>query len=131
MVDTRITDNIFENSAHQTDALTLAEQVLTFWHFWLPGVTPDECQVRALAASTLRGLIEKERSIPIGTGLERFTELAKGIYSGYIVLMPVSTFGKVIRVDFFHTIQREIVGSLVFEQADGYLRVKVVELKVF
>ena len=45
--------------------------------------------------------------------------------------MPVSTFGKVIRVDFFHTIQREIVGSLVFEQADGYLRVKVVELKVF
>lgn len=92
---------------------------------------PDECQGRALAASTLRGLIEKERSIPIGTGLERFTELAKGIYSGYIVLMPVSTFGKVIRVDFFHTIQREIVGSLVFEQADGYLRVKVVELKVF
>lgn len=68
MVDTRITDNIFENSAQQTDALTLAEQVLTFWHFWLPGVTPDECQGRALAASTLRGLIEKERSIPIGDG---------------------------------------------------------------
>ncbi|RKJ28263.1 hypothetical protein D7X33_42680, partial [Butyricicoccus sp. 1XD8-22] len=68
---------------------------------------------------------------PIGTGLERFTELAKGIYSGYIVLMPVSTFGKVIRVDFFHTIRREIVGSLTFEQTDGYLKVKVVELKVF
>ncbi len=131
MVDTRITDNIFENSAQQTDALTLAEQVLAFWHFWLPGVTPDECQGRALAANTLRGLIEKERSIPIGTGLERFTELAKGIYSGYIVLMPVSPFGKIIRVDFFHTIRREIVGSLTFEQANGYLRGKVIELKVF
>ena len=130
MIDVKNADNIFENSAQQ-DALTLAEQVLTFWHFWLPGVTPDECQGRALAASTLRGLIEKERSIPIGTGLERFTELAKGIYSGYIVLMPVSTFGKVIRVDFFHTIRRESVGSLTFEQTDGYLKVKVVELKVF
>ena len=66
MIDVKNADNIFENSAQQ-DALTLAEQVLTFWHFWLPGVTPDECQVRALAASTLRGLIEKERSIPLGT----------------------------------------------------------------
>ena len=78
---------------------------------------------RLTAYRTLQALIEKERNALVGTGLERLTELAKGIHSGYIVFTPIKLSKHKIRVEFFHTIRQEIIGSIVFGREDGCFRI--------
>ena len=119
------TDNIFKNSASagaQPDALTQAESVL--WkYFGLDFSVGGDYPQRLAAYRTLQALIEKERNTLVGTGLERLTELAKGLYSGYIVFTPVKLSQRKIRVEFFHTIRQEIIGSIVFGQENGCFRI--------
>lgn len=124
-------DNISENSAQHTDALALAEQMLFYWYFWLPGSTAEERAASSDAHCTLQHLINKERSVPIGTGLERLTELAKGMHSGYIVFTSVPLADNLLQIDFFHTIRREIVGWLVLEEMEGYYCIHHMELDAF
>ena len=86
---------------------------------------------RLAAFRTLQALIEKERNAPVGTGLERLTELAKGLYSGYIVFTPIKLSKRKIRVEFFHTIRRKIIGSIVFGREDGCFRIHSMAFDTF
>ena len=125
MTDTKVSDKIFENSTAaeaQPDALTQAESAL--WkYFGLDFSVGGDYPQRFAAYRTLQALIEKERNAPIGTGPERLTELAKGLYSGYIVFTPIKLSKHKIRVEFFHTIRQEIIGSIVFGREDGCFRI--------
>ena len=125
MIIDNTSDIIFENSTAaeaQPDALTQAESAL--WkYFGLDFSVGGDYPQRFAAYRTLQALIEKERNAPIGTGLERLTELAKGLYSGYIVFTPIKLSKHKIRVEFFHIIRQEIIGSIVFGQEDGCFRV--------
>ena len=125
MTDTKVSDKIFENSTAaeaQPDALTQAESAL--WkYFGLDFSVGGDYPQRFAAYRTLQALIEKERNAPVGTGLERLTELAKGLYSGYIVFTPIKLSKHKIRVEFFHTIRQEIIGSIVFGREDGCFRI--------
>ena len=125
MIIDNTSDNIFENSTAaeaQPDALTQAESAL--WkYFGLDFSVGGDYPQRFAAYRTLQALIEKERNAPTGTGLERLTELAKGLYSGYIVFTPIKLSKHKIRVEFFHTIRQEIIGSIVFGREDGCFRI--------
>ena len=132
-----IADNIFENSAlkhvqplAQDDTLSQAEAAL--WkYFELDLCVGEDYQQRLAAYQTLQALIEKERNAPVGTGLERLTELAKGLYSGYIVFTPIKLSKRKIRGEFFHTIRREIIGSIIFGLEDGYFRIHSMAFDTF
>ena len=125
MIIDNTSDIIFENSTAaeaQPDALTQAESAL--WkYFGLDFSVGGDYPQRFAAYRTLQALIEKERNAPTGTGLERLTELAKGLYSGYIVFTPIKLSKHKIRVEFFHTIRQEIIGSIVFGREDGCFRI--------
>ena len=133
MIDTKVSDKIFENSAAaeaQPDALTQAESAL--WkYFGLDFSVGGDYPQRFAAYRTLQALIEKERNAPTGTGLERLTELAKGLYSGYIVFTPIKLSKHKIRVEFFHTIRQEIIGSIVFGREDGCFRIHSMAFDTF
>ena len=126
-------DNIFENftaAEAQPDALTQAESAL--WkYFGLDFSVGGDYPQRLAAFRTLQALIEKERNAPVGTGLERLTELAKGLYSGYIVFTPIKLSKRKIRVEFFHTIRQEIIGSIVFGREDGCFRIHSMAFDTF
>ena len=108
MTDTKVSDKIFENSAAnqtlpptQEDALSQAESAL--WkYFALDLCVGGDYPQRLAAYRTLQALIEKERNIPVGTGLERLEKLAKGLHSGYIVFTPIKLSKRKVRVEFFH-----------------------------
>ena len=133
MTDTKVSDKIFENSTAaeaQPDALTQAESAL--WkYFGLDFSVGGDYPQRFAAYRTLQALIEKERNAPIGTGPERLTELAKGLYSGYIVFTPIKLSKHKIRVEFFHTIRQEIIGSIVFGREDGCFRIHSMAFDTF
>ena len=133
MIIDNTSDIIFENSTAaeaQPDALTQAESAL--WkYFGLDFSVGGDYPQRLAAYRTLQALIEKERNAPVGTGLERLTELAKGIYSGYIVFTPIKLSKRKIRVEFFHTIRQEIIGSIVFGQENGCFRVHSMVFDIF
>ena len=133
MTDTKVSDKIFENSAAaeaQPDALTQAESAL--WkYFGLDFSVGGAYPQRFAAYRTLQALIKKERNAPVGTGLERLTELVKGLYSGYIVFTPIKLSKRKIRVEFFHTIRREIIGSIIFGLEDGYFRIHSMAFDTF
>ena len=133
MIIDNTSDNIFENSTAaeaQPDALTQAESAL--WkYFGLDFSVGGDYPQRFAAYRTLQALIEKERNAPTGTGLERLTELAKGLYSGYIVFTPIKLSKRKIRVEFFHTIRQEIIGSIVFGQENGCFRVHSMVFDIF
>ena len=133
MTKNKIPDNIFENSAAagaQPDALTQAESAL--WkYFGLDFSVGGDYPQRFAAYRTLQALIEKERNASVGTGLERLTELAKGLYSGYIVFTPIKLSKHKIRVEFFHTIRQEIIGSIVFGREDGCFRIHSMAFDTF
>ena len=138
MNKTRITDNINENSASNTmdwkNRLDHAEATLKEQFFSsLPDEGPFESERvrRVKAFNTLQSLIDKERNAPVGTELERLTELAKGIHSGYIVFLPLKVGKNRVQVEFFHTIRREIIGNIVFERKDGYFRIKSMMFDAF
>ena len=129
MTDTKVSDKIFKNSAAnqtpplaQEDALSQAESAL--WkYFALDLCAGGDYPQRLAAYRTLQALIEKERNAPVGTGLERLTELAKGLYSGYIMFTPIKLSKRKIRAEFFHTIRQEIIGSIIFGREDGCFRI--------
>ena len=125
MIIDNTSDNIFENSTAaeaQPDALTQAESAL--WkYFGLDFSVGGDYPQRFAAYRTLQALIEKERNAPVGTGLERLTELAKGLYSGYIMFTPIKLSKRKIQVEFFHTIRQEIIRSIVFGREDGCFRI--------
>ena len=133
MIIDNTSDIIFENSTAaeaQPDALTQAESAL--WkYFGLDFSVGGDYPQRLAAYRTLQALIEKERNAPVGTGLERLTELAKGLYSGYIVFTPIKLSKHKIRVEFFHTIRQEIIGSIVFGQENGCFRVHSMVFDIF
>ena len=132
-----IADNIFENSAlkhvqplAQEDTLSQAEAAL--WkYFELDLCVGEDYPQRLATYRTLQALIKKERNAPVGTGLERLTELAKGLYSGYIVFTPIKLSKHKIRVEFFHTIRQEIIGSIVFGREDGCFRIHSMAFDTF
>ena len=133
MIIDNTSDIIFENSTAaeaQPDALTQAESAL--WkYFGLDFSVGGDYPQRFAAYRTLQALIEKERNAPTGTGLERLTELAKGLYSGYIVFTPIKLSKHKIQVEFFHTIRREIIGSIVFGREDGCFRIHSMAFDTF
>ena len=137
MTDTKVSDKIFKNSAAnqtpplaQEDALSQAESAL--WkYFALDLCVGGDYPQRLTAYRTLQALIEKERNALVGTGLERLTELAKGIHSGYIVFTPIKLSKRKIRAEFFHTIRREIIGSIVFGREDGCFRIHSMAFDTF
>ena len=133
MLEVEIRDNISENSTSdsiQPDTLAQAEAAL--WkYFGVDIAVGGDYPQRLAAYRTLQALIEKERNVPIGTGLERLIELAKGIHSGYIVFTPVTLSKRKIRVEFFHTIRREIIGSIIFGLEDGYFRIHSMAFDTF
>ena len=133
MIIDNTSDIIFENSTAaeaQPDALTQAESAL--WkYFGLDFSVGGDYPQRLAVYRTLQALIEKEHNAPVGTGLERLTELAKGLYSGYIVFTPIKLSKRKIRVEFFHTIRQEIIGSIVFGQENGCFRVHSMVFDIF
>ena len=137
MIDTKVSDNIFENSAlnhaqplAQEDTLSQAEAAL--WkYFALDLCVGGDYPQRLAAYRTIQALIEKERNTPVGTGLERLEELAKGLHSGYIVFTPIKLSNRKVRVEFFHAIRREIIGSIIFGLEDGYFRIHSLAFDTF
>lgn len=91
----------------------------------------EDYNERMSAYSALQLLIEKERSTPVGTGLERLIELARGVHSGYIVFTPVKLSKQVLQVEFFHTIRREFIGRMTFKKEAGAYRIRSMAFDAF
>jgi len=137
MTKNEIPDNISENPALDVTrpaapgwALDNAEAMLKKYLALDIGAGEDYNE-RMAAYFTLQLLIEKERNPPVGTGLERLAELARGIHSGYIVFTPVKLSKHVLRVEFFHTIRREIIGNMRFRQEAGAYRIQSMMFDAF